>query len=348
MENKKLAVLTGGGDCPGLNAAIRSVVKAAQKTDIKVYGIEEGFLGLYEDHIHEMTNYEVSGVLPRGGTILRSSRFNPFKDDKVLSKCLDVYNAHKFDGLIVIGGDGSLGIANDLYQKKKFPVIGIPKTIDNDVFGTDRTIGFNTAVQTAMEAIDRLHTTAESHNFIMIVEVMGRHCGYLAAFSGISGGADFILVPEVDVKLSEVVSSIRLRHKRGKNFSILVVSEDANIFDDNGVRLAETKTVVDEYGKIKLGGIGYQVKQLLQKELGFETRYTNLGHVQRGGSPIAVDRLLATWYGSYAVDLAVKGDWGKLVAYVDNQVVAKDISVVREGKKQLPQKFYDLAKLFFG
>jgi 6-phosphofructokinase 1 len=345
---QRLAILTGGGDCPGLNAAIRAVTRASLHEDVEVFGIEEGFLGLYENRIHKIDLKEVSGILPRGGTFLRSSRFNPFKDEKILKQCLKNFNKNAFDGLIAIGGDGSLGIALDLWRKHKMPINAIPKTIDNDVFGTDRTIGFHTAVQTAVDAIDKLHTTAESHNFIMVVELMGRHCGYIAAHAGIAGGADFILIPEVKVTLDKIVNSIKERHARGKNFSIVVVAEDAKVFDQKGKVIADTPTLKDEYGKIKLGGMGKLVADLLSDKLGFEARYTNLGYVQRGGSPVAFDRILATSMGCAAVELAIEGRWGNLVAFDGGNVVAKDLGVVREGKKQLPLSYYQMAEMFFG
>lgn len=347
MATKKIGILTGGGDCPGLNAAIRAITKAADLERIEVYGIEEGFLGLYENHVHRMTQIEVAGILPRGGTIIRSSRFNPFKDKAIVKTCLENFEKNKLNGLIVIGGNGSLGIALDFWKRCRIPVIGIPKTIDNDVYGTDRTLGFHTAVQTAVDAIDKLHTTAESHNFIMVVELMGRHCGFLAAHAGVAGGADFILVPEVKVTLDKIVGSLKERHSRGKNFSIVVVAEDAKLYDRNGRLIASTPTTRDEYGKIKLGGIGSLIKDILKKETGFETRYTNLGHVQRGGSPVASDRLLATRFGCAAVELVNKGLWGKFLATEGNTIVVKELSVVRRGKKKLPVSFYRMATKFF-
>jgi ATP-dependent phosphofructokinase / diphosphate-dependent phosphofructokinase len=343
---KRIAILTGGGDCPGLNAAIRAVTKSANNLGIEVYGIEEGFLGLYLNHIHPMDLKSVSGILPLGGTILRSSRFNPFKDKDVLKQCLHHYKENKFDGLIVIGGDGSLGIALDLHSQENIPVIGIPKTIDNDINGTDHSIGFYTAVQTACDAIDKLHTTAESHNFVMVLEVMGRHCGYIAAYAGLAGGADYIMVPEEGVQLYEVVQSIKDRHARGKNFSIVVVAEDAKLYDEKKI-LAESGTIKDEYGKIKLGGIGQEITHILKNQLGFEARYTNLGYIQRGGAPTVIDRILATKMGCKAIDLVTQGDWGKLVAENDGKIVAKDLKVVRESEKQMDLAFYDMAKRFF-
>lgn len=340
-------MLTGGGDCPGLNAVIRSVTKAADFDGIEVYGIEEGFLGLYENHIRRIDLKEVSGILPRGGTMLRSSRFNPFKEPKITARCLSHFKKHGLDGMIVIGGDGTLGIALDFYRKHGVPVIAIPKTIDNDVYGTDCTIGFYTAVQTAVDAIDKLHTTAESHNFIMVVEVMGRHCGYLAAYAGMAGGADFILVPEVKVTLKQMIKSLKERHNRGKNFSIVVIAEDAQVYDDQGKSVASTPTYKDEYGKVKLGGIGIQIADLIHKNLGFETRYTNLGHVQRGGSPTVMDRLLATSFGCAAVELVVKNKWGTFLAYDQGHIVTKELSIVRAGKKFLPESYYRTAQKFF-
>ncbi|MCP5463499.1 MAG: 6-phosphofructokinase [Deltaproteobacteria bacterium] len=347
MKRAKIGILTGGGDCPGLNATIRSVTKSADVEGIEVFGISQGFLGLYENQISRISLREVSGVLPQGGTILGSSRFNPFKRDEILEVCLDHYKKAGLDGLVVIGGDGTLGIANDLWQKHQLPVIGIPKTIDNDVYGTDRTIGFYTAVQTCVDAIDKLHTTAESHNFIMVVELMGRHCGFLAAYAGMAGGADFILIPEVEVTVNQMVGSLKERHGRGKNFSIVVVAEDAKLYDDKGQEVVSTPTYKDEYGKIKLGGVGQLVADVIKNELGYETRYTNLGHVQRGGSPVAIDRLLATSFGCAAIELVQKNVWGALLAYEKGGVVAKHISVVRDGKKTLPVGYYKMAQRFF-
>ncbi len=346
-KQKRIAILTGGGDCPGLNAVIRAVTKSSDFEGIEVFGIEEGFLGLYENHIRRIDLREVSGILPRGGTMLRSSRFNPFKSEEILKRCLVNFRKHDFDGLIVVGGDGTLGIALDIYEKHNIPVIAIPKTIDNDVYGTDRTLGFYTAVQTAVDAIDKLHTTAESHNFVMVVEVMGRHCGFLAAYAGMAGGADFILVPEVKVTLKEMIKSLKDRHDRGKNFSIIVIAEDAKLYDDNGKTVASTASYKDEYGKQKLGGIGIQIADLIKANLGFEARYTNLGHVQRGGSPSVMDRLLATSFGCAAVELAVKDVWGAFLAYDSGRVVAKEIAALRGGKKQLPESYYNMAKRFF-
>jgi phosphofructokinase-like protein len=345
---KRLGVLTGGGDCPGLNAAIRSVTRTANHYGIEVYGIERGFQGFYTDNIRKLDMKEVSGILTRGGTILKSSRFNPFKKDEWLAAYQKRFKQYKLDGLVVIGGDGSLGVALDSWKKLNIPTIGIPKTIDNDVFGTDFTIGFHTALDTAVDAIDKLHTTAESHDFVMIVELMGRHCGMLAAYAGLAGGADFILVPEKPVTINEIVHSIRERHSHGKNFSIIVAAEDAKVLDDSGKTLAETPTIVDDYGKIKMGGVSYKIKNLLDQRLGFETRCVVLGHVQRGGVPSSIDRLLATQMGYKAVEMAMAGRWGKLIAYDQGEVVAKPLDIVRKGLKRMPPRIYTVANTFFG
>lgn len=344
----RLGLLTGGGDCPGLNAAIRAVTRAADENGITVFGVEHGFQGFHTGAIRRLDLKEVSGILTRGGTILKSSRFNPFKDPKHTAIYRESFAKHHLDGLIVIGGDGSLGVALDSWNKLKIPTLGIPKTIDNDVFGTDFTIGFHTAMDTAVSAIDKLHTTAESHDFVMILELMGRHCGMLAAYAGIAGGADFILIPEKKVSIGELVFAVRERSQRGKNFSIIVVAEDAKLYDGKGKIIAETATIRDEYGKIKMGGIGGQIKAILDKTLmGFETRCVVLGHVQRGGIPNAVDRLLATRMGCKAVDLALAGKWGRLVSFADGKITDKPLDIVRKGEKRLSDEIYSVAETFF-
>lgn len=345
---KKIALLTGGGDCPGLNAAIRAVTKTAVKNGIEVVGVQQGFHGFFEDgKAYPLHPVEVSGLMTRGGTILKSSRFNPFKNDETIEQFQVRLKELEIDCMVIIGGDGSLGIALDTYKKLGFPVIGIPKTIDNDVFGTDFTIGFHTAVQTAVDAIDKLHTTAESHEFIMVVEVMGRHCGYLAGYAGLAGGADFIMAPERKTKLSEVTHVIKKRLEQGKNSSILVVAEDTKLYDDNDNILAQTRTVKDDYGKLKMGGIGLQIKDILVDEMKLEIRAVQLGHVQRGGTPSAFDRLLATRMGYEAVQNILKGNFGQLIAYENGKVVAKDLSVVREGLKRMETSFLDMASVFY-
>ena len=343
---KIIGILTGGGDCPGLNAAIRAVTKAALAHKIKVIGIERGFLGLYQNQLKFLDSGSVSGILSRGGTILRSSRFNPFKKKDILDVVKKRIQEAGIQGLVVIGGDGSLGIAADCHKKLKVPAIGIPKTIDNDVYGTDYTIGFHTAVQTAVDAIDRLHTTAESHEFIMVVEVMGRHCGYLASYAGLASGGDMILIPEVKSNLETMVKVLKNRLAKKKNSSIVVVAEDAKVYHKGGL-VASSPSTKDEYGKIKLGGVGWRIRSLLQKELRCEVRCTVLGHVQRGGTPVAFDRILATRMGYRAVELILKNKWGQMVAYEKGEIVAKPLAIVRKGLKCLPLDFYKITKTYF-
>lgn len=345
---KRIGILTGGGDCPGLNAAIRAVVRSAMKNGIEVYGIHQGFKGFATNKIKKLTRKDVSHIISRGGTILQSSRFNPFENEGAVAILKKRVREHKLDGLVVIGGDGSLGIANDLWKKFKFPVVGIPKTIDNDVFGTSTTIGFHTAVQTAVENIDRLETTAESHNFIMIVEVMGRHCGSIAANAGLASGAEFILIPEIKSQLDELVLQIKDRHKHGRNSSLIVVAEDAQVYDKKGQIVAHSETITDQYGKLKLGGIGWKLKDLLEERLPWEIRCAVLGHVQRGGTPVAFDRYLATLMGHAAVEQIKKQNWGKLIAFEDGHIKVKTIATVRKGVKKVSPKLFDVAQTYFG
>ncbi len=328
----RLALLTGGGDCPGLNACIRELVLLSQNR-FELYGVYDAFKGLSEGRLKKLELSDTAGILTRGGTILRSSRFNPFAQKGAILKCLATLKKFKIDGLIVIGGDGTLSIAHDLHDKHSIPVIGIPKTIDNDVYGTDLTIGFMTAVQTVVDALDKLHTTAESHGIVMVVEVMGRHCGYLALQAGIAGGADCILIPEEKTKLSDIIRVVKERQALGKNHSIIVVAEDARVYDSDMSVLVEMPTDKDDYGRIKISGIGDKVCQLLRERLGVETRYTVLGHIQRGGTPVASDRFMAIQMARKASDLACKGDWNRLVATSDGGIVAPSIKVVRKGKK---------------
>jgi phosphofructokinase-like protein len=345
-NQKRIAVLTGGGDCPGLNAAIRSVTKVAQKSGYQVLGVKYGFRGFFDDEVSELTHKDVSGILSRGGTILKSSRFNPFakkSDQKFLAEKIKSLN---LDGLVVIGGDGSLGVAKDCYEKLKVPVIGIPKTIDNDVCGTDYTIGFHTAVSTAVDAIDKLHTTAESHDFVMIVEVMGRHSGYLAGYAGLASGADFIMVPEKRVQIKNLEKCIRDRKKLNKNSTIIVVAEDAKLYDGKK-QVAGTDTVHDSYGKIKLGGVGWMIKKCLQLRLDHEVRCTVLGHVQRGGEPVAFDRLLATQMGYAAVGAIESKKFGQYTVYESGQIKLKSLKKLHDGKKRLSPEFYEVAEKFF-
>jgi 6-phosphofructokinase 1 len=345
-----LGVITGGGDCPGLNAAIRAVVKRADLEDIPVFGIREGFRGLFDDRMAPLHPIDVSGIIAQGGTILGTSRFNPLKTPgaiKILRKNLAL---HCIDGLINIGGEGTMRLSHELFQLG-IPTIGVPKTIDNDVWGTDFTFGFDTAVNIAMEAIDRLHTNAESHRRIMIVEVMGRHAGWIASYAGIAGGADAILIPEQVFPLSRLIKILRKREAVGKRFSIIVVSEDAKILLDVGSKkskLLHTPMHHDEYGNLKLGGISALLERNLRHHLDMEVRSTVLGYIQRGGSPTAYDRVLASRLGVAAVELALQNKFGKMVGLRGNRIAPIPLRQVVRRLKQVDPNIYHVGEVFFG
>lgn len=318
---KRIGVLTGGGDAPGLNAVIRAVVKVAiREYGLSVIGFLNGFGGLIKNQARELTEKDVVGILPRGGTILgTTNRDNPFhypvvKGGKkvfvdVSDRIFENISIHGVDALIVIGGDGSLAIAKELYAKG-LAVVGVPKTIDNDLLATDQTFGFDTALTTATEALDKLHTTAESHHRVMVLEVMGRYAGWIALAAGVAGGADVILIPEIPYRIEKVIDMINQREVQGKKFSIIVVAEGAKPVDGE---LVVQKRVEDSFDPIRLGGIGHVVAQQVEEATGKETRVTILGHLQRGGSPTAFDRILATRYGTGAVRLVVEGRFGHMV-----------------------------------
>lgn len=341
----RIGLLTGGGDCPGLNPVIRAIVRTAIQDNHEVVGIRNGWKGLVENDIHPMGLTAVSGILHRGGTILGTSRTNPYKDPANLQKAKENYNRNGLDALIAIGGEDTLGVAAKLSNEKEgFRVVGVPKTIDNDLSGTDFTFGFDTAVNIAMEAIDRLHTTAESHHRIMVVEVMGRHAGWIAIHSGIAGGADLILIPEVPIDMNMVTDVIKKRQARGKNFCIIVVAEGAKFGSDE--ILAEQK--IDQFGHVRLGGIGDLLARKIEEMTGHETRVTVLGHIQRGGSATAFDRMLGTRFGAHAVELVKKGEFGKMVALRGNEIIAIPILEATGKLKTVDMPFYEMAKKFFG
>ena len=350
--NKRIGVLTGGGDCPGLNATIRAVVRKGIKDyNYKMYGILEGWKGLINGNIKELDVNSVSGILPRGGTILGTSRTNPFGKDNKGDPERIMENIKEFNlyAIATIGGEDTLGTALKL-SEMGVNVVGLPKTIDNDLQGTDYTFGFDTAVNIATEAIDRLHTTAESHNRVMVVEVMGRHTGWIATFAGIAGGADVILIPEKPVDMEEVFETIKRRHKRGRNFSIVVVSEGIKLpledKEEGGYILQSTEK--DAYGHVMLGGVGSVLAKIIEKNTGFETRCTVLGHTQRGGTPTAFDRVLGTRFGIAAIDLINKGEFGKLVVLRGNKIIPIELKEVMGKYKTVDDYWYDLAKVFFG
>jgi len=321
----KVGMLTGGGDCPGLNAVIRAVVrKGIFHYQDNFVGFLEGWRGLVEDKSMPLDLVAVAGILPRGGTILRTSRTNPSKRPDGIDRCMATLENHKIDALIAIGGDDTLSVAQKLHERG-VKVVGVPKTIDNDLAGTDFTFGFDTAVGVVCDAIDRVHTTAEAHNRVMVVEVMGRDAGWIATYSGIAGGADVILIPERPFDVDKVAESIRQRHERGRYFSIVVVAEGAKFSADtdpsHGAPVLQDADK-DEFGHAKLGGIGNILAREIEKRTGFEARSVVLGHIQRGGSPSAFDRVLATRYGIGAIDMVHRGEFGRMAALRSNKIVS--------------------------
>jgi 6-phosphofructokinase 1 len=319
----KIGMLTGGGDCPGLNAVIRAVVrKGIFHYRDEFVGFLEGWRGLIEDNTMVLDLDAVSGILPRGGTILRTSRTNPSKRADGLDRCVATLDKHKVDALVAIGGDDTLSVAQKLHERG-FKVIGVPKTIDNDLGGTDYTFGFDTACNIVCDAIDRVHTTAEAHNRVMVVEVMGRDAGWIALYSGIAGGADVILIPERPFDVEKVAESIRQRHGRGRYFSIIVVAEGAKFAAESGDGAPILQDMgKDEFGHAKLGGVANILAREIEKRTGFETRAVVLGHIQRGGSPSAFDRVLATRYGLGAIDMVHRNEFGSMAALRNNKIVS--------------------------
>ena len=292
---------------------------------------------------------EISGLLPRGGTILSTSRTNPYKLDGGVERVLSNFESEGLGALVAIGGEDTLGVAARLYEEQQFPVVGVPKTIDNDLSATDYTFGFDTAVSICTEAIDRLHTTAESHNRVMVVEVMGRHTGWIAVMSGIAGGADVILIPEQPITVEQACSEIQHRHERGKTFSIVVVSEGYELTYDSGERRqVAQETAADEFGHVRLGGVGHELARDIEERTGFETRVTVLGHVQRGGTPTARDRVLATRYGLKAADLIHEGRFGQMTALQGDSIVEVSLAEATAELKTVPEDWYAVAKAFFG
>ena len=341
----RIGILTGGGDCPGLNAVIRGIVrKGINKQGHEFVGFRYGWAGVLQNDAVELTNETTRGILHRGGTILGSSRTNPFKVEGGVDKVRESMRARGLNALIPIGGEDTLGVARKLVDEG-IPVVGVPKTIDNDLAGTDFTFGFQTAVQIATDAIDRLHTTAESHNRVIVVEVMGRHAGWIAAYSGMAGGADVVLVPERPFDIEEVCDRLRRRHAQGRNFSIVVVAEGATPKD--GGLLSEFEST-DSFGHVRLGGIAIQLEREIEQRTGFESRMTILGHVQRGGTPLAYDRVLGSRFGVEAIDAASEGDYGKMVALRGTDVIRVPLAEALAEPKLLDPKMWETAEVFFG
>ncbi len=340
---ERVGILTGGGDCPGLNPVIRAVVRTALLQNWQILGFRNGWKGVIEDDYFLLDLQSVSGILPKGGTILGTSRTNPFKKAGDVEKVKANFNKHNLRALIAVGGEDTLGAAYKLF-KEGMKVVGVPKTIDNDLNATDYTFGYDTALNIAMECIDRLHSTAESHNRVMVVEIMGRHAGWIALEAGLAGGADVILIPEVPIEIDQVCELIRKRHSRGKTFSIVAVAEGARL--KAGKVIADEK--LDEFGHGRLGGIGQVIGELIENKTGYETRVTVLGHIQRGGSPTAFDRVLGTRFGVKAVELVKEGKYGYMASLQGRKITEVPIQDSIGQLKTVPPEFYEMAKLFFG
>jgi 6-phosphofructokinase 1 len=342
----RIGMLTAGGDCPGLNAVIRAVTRSAIAGGDEAVGIMRGYRGLAERDYMELDQRRVSGILPLGGTILRTSSFEPMTEGAV-DRVVAAFERDDLDAVVAIGGEHTMEITRALHEEHGLPLIGVPKTIDNDIVGTDFTFGFDTAVHVVMEAIDRLHTTAQSHDRLMVVEVMGRNAGWIALYGGLAGGADGIVIPEVDTTCEELAEAVTKRHERGKSFSIIVVAEGANLaFATGEVRQVRVTTETDEYGYERLGGIGAALATELEAMTGYEARTVVLGHVQRGGTPTAHDRILATRYGAAAYELAAAGRFGRMVSLRGNEIDSVPLREVR-GIKTVDLDLLEIAKRFF-
>lgn len=343
---KRLGILTSGGDCPGLNAVIRAVVRCASHAGVVVLGINNGWEGLIEGDVEPLTRSSVTGILPRGGTMLGTSRTPPTKDEQSILSIKANWKKFSLDGVIAVGGDGTLRGAHQMWRDHDLPLLGVPKTIDNDINCTDRTFGFDTAVSVVVDAIDRLHTTAESHHRVMVIEVMGRHTGWIAAYGGIAGGADVILVPEHPFRMSEVCELLLRRKQQGRSFSIIVVAEDARPALDEDFLGDETRAAI--YQHDRLGGIGTLLAREVEERLNTETRVTKLGYVQRGGSPTAYDRVLATRFGVKAFEMAVAGEWGRMVSLQGSVIGSVSLEEAISEVKYLDEEIYKLVGIFAG
>ena len=343
---RRIGILTGGGDCPGLNAVIRAVVRRGDEAhNIDVHGFRDGWKGVLEGNVERLTRDSTKGILHRGGTILGTSRVNPVEvAGGGTDRIREVLEVHGLGGLIVVGGEGTLSAACALAEEG-IPIVGVPKTIDNDLGGTQFTIGFSTALDIATEAIDRLHSTAESHNRVMLLEVMGRHVGWIATYAGIAGGADAILVPERPFNLERVARHLKRRHGTGRSFSIIVVAEGA-VPEEGTFALPDYER--DQFDRPKLGGIATVIAPVLEEMTGYSTRVTTLGHVQRGGSPNAFDRVLGSSMGVAAIDCVAAEQWGTMVGMVGNTIEPVPLAEATSELKTVPDRMYEVAEVFFG
>lgn len=341
----KVGLLTGGGDCPGLNAVIRAVNQRIDNAGGQCLGILEGWRGLVQGMARELSIAETDGIIARGGTVLGSSRTNPYKNPgNDLPLVRGTIQRLELDGLVAIGGDDTLGVASRLYSDFNLPIVGVPKTIDNDLNVTDFTFGFDTAVNIVIEAIDRLRTTSESHRRVMVVETMGRQAGWIACFAGIASAADFVFVPEVPIDIDRCIEVLKSRRLEGKNYGIVVVSEGAKFANQEETTLSAKK---DDFGHSHLGGIATIVAARIEQATGFETRSVVLGHIQRGGAPSAYDRVLATRFGLAAAELVLNGQFGRMVALKGMSIIDAPLSEGVANPKNLDLSFYQEASAFF-
>jgi len=344
---QRVGILTGGGDCPGLNAVIGAVVRKMDKHNVEVFGILDGWKGMIEGLARHLTVEDTSEILPIGGTIIGTSRTNPYKEpEKNIPRVKETMKKFALDALIAVGGDDTLGVAHRLYKEENFPVVGVPKTIDNDLSGTDYTFGFDTAVNVAMEAIDRIRTTAESHHRVIVVEVMGRHAGWIATHAGLAGGADVILIPEKPFDIDEVAQILKRNRQRSKvhDYNIVVVAEGAQFKDGTLITQTEER---DEFGHVRLGGIGHRIAKMIEERTGYETRVVVLGHLQRGGTPTAFDRILGVRFGIKAAELTLKRDFGKMVALRGTKIVAVPLEEAVAKIKTVDEDLYRMAEDYF-
>ena len=339
---KKIGVLTGGADCPGLNSVIRAIVRKGVQEGYVITGVKNGWSGLIENDMRVLDFRLTSGILDRGGTILGTSRTNPLTNPEHIQLIRENYKRSGIDALITVGGEETLKIALELHNQGIIKAVGVPKSIDNALSGTDYAFGFDTAVNVATECIDRLHTTAESHHRIMVIEVMGLYTGWIALQAGIAGGADMILIPEIPVDIKEVCDTLRNRHKRGKNFSIIVTSEGTEIHG-----YAKSKAEGGPFKHRRFGGIGEVLAKIIEEETGYETRVSVLGYIQRGGTPTAYDRVLGTQFGIKAVELVMENKFGKMVSLRDNKIRYVDIEEAVKKRKTIDMELYEMAKVFF-
>ncbi|QDU82709.1 Pyrophosphate--fructose 6-phosphate 1-phosphotransferase [Polystyrenella longa] len=341
----KVGILTGGGDCPGLNPVIRGVVQSVANAGGETIGFLEGWRGPIEGNFIELTPESVSDIIFKGGTILGSSRTNPIKDPSLVEKILENMKTMKIDCLVAIGGDDTLGVANKLHSEHGMATIGCPKTIDNDLSSTDVTFGFDTSINIVMEAIDRLRTTAESHRRVIVIETMGRHAGWIACYSAIASAADYVMVPEIPANVDEMCSILKKRREGGKNYGIVVVSEGAELAKDEG--FVTQSAEVDDFGHVALGGIGEKVADIIEERTGIETRWVTLGHLQRGGTPTAADRVLGTRLGVHAGRLAASGVKGRMVALRGTKIVDVALEDAVGELRTLDLEILDEASEFF-